>query len=103
MQVSVAKLQELFNAVGFDQLVAQGQVTVHVLKEHPAPPGANQAAGTLSQMIAYRDKSGAMLATAHRYLKPDGTLGGSGRPDPKSLMVGSILHTPWWGTRIRDR
>jgi hypothetical protein len=101
VEVSVAKLQELFNAADFDKLIAAGQVYIDVLKSHDAPAKANQPAGTLSQMIAYRErKSGDQLASAHRYLRPDGTLGASGKPDPKSLMVNGVLHTAWWGTKI---
>jgi len=29
-----------------------------------------------------------MIAIVHQYLLPNGTLGGSGRPDPKRVTVG---------------
>jgi hypothetical protein len=32
------------------------------------------------------------LAVVHRYLRTDGTLGASGRPDPKRLREGGILY-----------
>lgn len=92
----------MFNAAEFDKRVAAGELTIHITKSHDAPPRANQPSGTLSQMIAYRDKDGTELASAHRYLKRDGTLGGSGRADPKSMMKDGTLYTPWWGSRIRD-
>lgn len=43
--------------------------------------------GTLSQLVEYYDGD-VSIALAHRYLKPDGTLGASGKPDPKRLTVG---------------
>jgi hypothetical protein len=91
----------MFNGAGFDKRVEAGEITIQITKSHAAPPRANQPPGTLSQMIAYRDKKdGTELASAHRYYRPDGTLGGSGKPDPKSLLQNGTLYTAWWGTRI---
>ena len=45
------------------------------------PPG--EPPGTRSQILDYRDPNGERVVTVHRYLRPDGTLGGSGQPDPK--------------------
>lgn len=40
-------------------------------------------------MVAYfeveKGKIGRKVALAHRYLLPDGTVGASGKPDPKSM------------------
>jgi len=38
-------------------------------------------------MIQYRRRDGPTVALAHRYLRVDGTLGASGRPDPKRLYL----------------
>ena len=48
--------------------------------------------GTRSQMVAYVDASGQRVALVHQYLRPDGTLGGSGRPDPKLLIEGGVTY-----------
>ena len=45
------------------------------------PPG--EPRGTRSQILDYLDPDGERVVTVHRYLRPDGTLGGSGQPDPK--------------------
>jgi hypothetical protein len=45
---------------------------------------------TRSQMVAYLDQ-GQLAAMVHQYLQPDGTLGGSGQPDPKWLRVGNDI------------
>jgi hypothetical protein len=43
-------------------------------------------------MVRYVDASGTCIAVVHQYLKPDGTLGGWGRPDPKFLLHDSIAY-----------
>jgi len=57
-----------------------------LLYDSPAPAAARQPEGTRSQIVAYYDEEGNRLAIVHCYLRPDGTLGGSGRPDPKWLL-----------------
>ena len=42
--------------------------------------------------IAYLDSSGHRVAVVHQYLRKDGTLGGSGRPDPKKLFHDGKLY-----------
>jgi hypothetical protein len=42
--------------------------------------------------MAYDDASGVMVAVVHQYLRPDGSLGASGLPDPKRLLVNGILY-----------
>lgn len=43
-------------------------------------------------MISYRDANGNEIARVHQYLRPDGTLGASGKPDPKPLMVNGVVY-----------
>ena len=58
-----------------------------VRNPHPrqGPPG------TKSQYIRYFDANGEFVADVHQYLRPDGSLGASGRPDPKRMVVGDEL------------
>lgn len=35
---------------------------------------------------------GQKVAGVHQYLRVDGTLGASGRPDPKELLIGGVLY-----------
>ena len=42
---------------------------------------------THSQIVYYYAKDGEKLAIVHQYLRPDGTLGASGIPDPKYLRL----------------
>lgn len=56
----------------------------------PAPPG--EPFCTHSQMVSYLDAEGNEVARVHQYRRPDGTLGGSGKPDPKKLIVNGVLY-----------
>lgn len=42
---------------------------------------------TRSQMVIYYDSNGEPVALVHQYKRRDGSLGGSGKPDPKRLFV----------------
>jgi hypothetical protein len=37
-------------------------------------------------MVVY-ERDGDPIAIVHQYVRPDGQLGGSGRPDPKRVIV----------------
>ena len=63
-----------------------GELAVVVVKENPPDPRYKQEEGTVSQTIAYRDKDGNTVAEAHQFKKKDGSLGASGRPDPKRVV-----------------
>ncbi len=57
---------------------------------HPEMKG--EPPGTRSQLIRYLDQKGSWVVEVHQYLRPDGTLGASGRPDPKRLRLGGIIY-----------
>ena len=42
-------------------------------------------------MLVYWTQDGQPLAMVHQYLRPDGTIGSSGKPDPKRILVGNKL------------
>ena len=42
---------------------------------------------TRSQMVLYSTLDGEPVALVHQYRRPDGTIGGKGKPDPKWLSV----------------
>ena len=58
--------------------------------DEPASPASNQDPGTRSKLFKFRE-NGITVMTLHFYLKTDGSLGASGKFDPKSLMVNGIL------------
>ena len=50
------------------------------------PPGSN------SETVSYRTQNGEELARAHRFVLPDGTIGASGKADPKRVFKDGILY-----------
>ena len=90
----------MFDADGIERRVSAGELTVIILRSHSASSLLGMPRGTVSQLIAYVDQAGKTIAKTHRYLKPDGSLGASGRADPKALIRGDVLYRPWWGTRL---
>ncbi len=81
----------MFNDGRYWEQMQAGVLKAVVLEERPAPKGANQPPGTRSQMISYHDSEDNEIARVHQYLKADGTLGASGKPDPKRLLINDTL------------
>ena len=69
-----------------------GEFTPNTMSSNPAPPAAGQPTNTLSQMVSYIDAGGQEVARVHQYLRPDGTIGAKGRPDPKRLLENGVLY-----------
>jgi hypothetical protein len=91
--VSAAELRQKFNDHDFAGRVQRGELTAHVLSERiPQPMPPHLQPGTRSQIIAYRDANGVQVAVVHQYLQPDNTLGASGRPDPKRIILNNLLY-----------
>jgi hypothetical protein len=86
------EMRKLFNEHQLWEKVQQGEFTSTVLESRIAPPNAEQPAGTVSQMLSYRDSANNEVARVHQYLKPDGTIGGKGRPDPKRVFLDGVLY-----------
>ena len=42
---------------------------------------------THSQLVRYFDSNGEQIAVVHQIRNPDGSIGASGKPDPKFLQV----------------
>lgn len=94
----------MFNDGDYDGLAATGKLTRRIVSDrHPSAPRANVPYCTRSQLVQYQDSNGLEVATAHRYLLQDGTLGASGRPDPKRILKDWTLYVAWWGTALGDR
>ena len=61
----------------FLERAVAGELTTRVKpgSEHPAPAAAAEPAGTVSHILQYFDEGGVLVAQAHEYLRPDGTVG----------------------------
>ena len=86
--LSARDLRAVFNRLGLADVVQAGQLTVRIAEEHhPSPPGAFEPVCTRSQALRYCDASGQVVAVVHQYTREDGTIGASGRPDPKVVYL----------------
>ncbi len=59
---------------------------------HPALTKAKEPHCTRSQIISYMDKDDNEVARVHQYLRPNGKIGASGKPDPKKLLHEGVLY-----------
>lgn len=92
-RISPTEMQKMFNEEGYWGKTKSGEFsTVTLEHRHPALTAANEPYCTHSQMISYRDTDNNEVARVHQYLRTDGTLGASGKPDPKRVSVGGILY-----------
>lgn len=80
-------LQRLFNGAGYAELVKTRRLRLQVDSSHDPQPGVNEPPGTRSQLVSLWTSDGVKVATCHRYLRPDGTIGASGKLDPKMVLV----------------
>lgn len=86
----------MFNAGRYVERAQSGELTEQVVENrHPTSPKAHLPLCTWSQEVVYLDRNGDEVAKAHRYLLPDGSIGGAGRPDPKKVYRGGILYVAW--------
>lgn len=77
-------------------MISSGQLTPQYLRDEPLKEPAKrkypEPDGTRSQVIRYYDSNGQWVVTIHQYLRPDGTLGATGKPDPKRLRIGHTIY-----------
>jgi len=84
---------EIFNREQYWEKVQRGDLYAVLLEDRiPSFIAANEPPGTRSQMISYRDKNDNEVARVHQYLRPDGTIGASHKPDPKRLLFNGVLY-----------
>jgi hypothetical protein len=90
-RVAPSELRRIFNEGGYLERVGSNELIEALESERPARPEAQQPLGTMSRMVWYyavdSDGTLAKVALVHEYRRPDGSIGGSGRPDPKRLIV----------------
>jgi hypothetical protein len=86
--VSPTVIREHFNSGGYWQRTQSGELPSFVMENrHPENPPAGEPFCTHSQIVYYYTKRRELVAIVHQYVRPDGTLGGSGKPDPKWLRL----------------
>lgn len=86
-RVTPAELRERFNDAGLFERASAGELLQIVEREGPAPDALQMPDGTVSRTVWYVDADLQKLALVHEYRLPDGTVGASGLPDPKRMVV----------------
>lgn len=71
--------------------LAAKELEERVLRSGTPDPLYELPEGTKSELVGYFNKYGKKLAEVHRFVLPDGTLGASGKPDPKVVFHKGIL------------
>src|SRR4030042_5919811 len=79
-------IRQYFNKNDFFNRMLRGEFTTEVgWKKHHAP--IDEPICTWSQIVYYYDHSHRLIAEVHQYLRPDGTIGAYGKPDPKKIFL----------------
>lgn len=90
--VNADEVRRLFNEADYWGRTQTGEFWEQVVYEGKPSKSSGQTTGTVSQRIVYTDQNGNHVATVHQYIKPDGSLGGGGKPDPKRVRIGNTLY-----------
>lgn len=81
-------IRQLFNDAEFYEKINTGEIYTYTSEnshlEDPKPPDPYC---THSQILYYYSEEPRLVAVVHQYLKPDGTLGQSGLPDPQRIFL----------------
>lgn len=81
-------IRQEFNNRQIAERSLSGEIIAYLKRNsHLSRPPQGEPYCTNSQIIYYYEPGGGLLAVAHQYLRPDSTLGGSGKPDPKRLIL----------------
>lgn len=94
VRVDEWSLRKMFNEGRYWERAQSHELVTRVgHNKHPAPPESGQPHCTRSQEVTYYDPiTNTELARVHQYLRPDNSLGGSGMPDPKTLLHNGVLY-----------
>jgi hypothetical protein len=92
-RISVAELRQLFDYANYWGRLQKGELHQVVIDRH-TPDSNTEPPGTESQMISIRQPDGFEVARVHAYIRPDKSLGASGKPDPKIVYdeTGNVLY-----------
>ena len=100
VRVASSSLREAFNASQIPGAIERGELTAHFLRDAHIlqPESVGESYCTRGQMIRYVDARGTWIVEVFQYLRPDGSLGASGRMDPKRMRIGAEV----WVVGERD-
>jgi hypothetical protein len=83
-------LDQVFNQNGWTERLAKcKKIEFH---NQPTPPQRCQVPGTVTIGEKLYDPAGTLTAVLVSYRRPDGSLGASGRPSCKGLLIDGVWH-----------
>lgn len=85
-------IRDLYRKAGIEARYKRGELSLGIRRSRPAPPSAGQPKGTLSETVEFKNRWGMLICIAHPYMRPDGSLGASGKRDPKYLRMGATVY-----------
>ena len=96
VRVSGPRIAEIFNTSQHATSIANGEYRVEVTTDKvirdETADDKKFPRGTRSQYLRYFDSDNNWVVGMHQYLQPDGTIGASGRPDPKHVVIGNTIY-----------
>jgi hypothetical protein len=91
--VDKTTLRQMFNDGEYWERALYGDLYQAMVEDgHPRPGQSGEPFCTRSQLIAYMDGQGREVAFVHQYRRQDGSIGASGRPDPKQLFKDGVWY-----------
>lgn len=92
--ISPENIRRMFNESQYPILIAEEEIIPQVLRDDhlKEPQKKGEPSCTHGQMIRYVDKAGQWVVEVFQYLRPNGTIGGSGKPDPKRLRIENTVY-----------
>lgn len=97
MRASEDELRKLFNPTYLARTL-NGELTVRAfgpqpLYQNPTDQSPREPEGTVAGLVEIIDPdTNRRVAIAHRLLRPDGSYGASGFPDPKMVMIDGVIY-----------
>ena len=91
-RVSEFELRRLFNDGRYYERAQAREFRTVIVSENRRQGGDRRIRNSKSQIVEYWDKFGTLIARVHQYRMADGSLGASGRPDPKLLRHEGVLY-----------
>jgi len=86
--VTEDEIRKQFNDGKYLERIDAGEFQPRVdYDSHPSHPKGDEPFCTRSQIIYYYNRDGMLVTVVHQYVRPDGTIGLSGKPDPKRLVL----------------
>jgi hypothetical protein len=91
--VSPAELRRRFNDGDYARRASLGEFDQVLRRDsHPTLADSTEPFCTRSQIVSYVDSRGTRVAVVHQYRRRDGSIGGSGQPDPKLLVEAGVAY-----------